>query len=141
MYVSSVPRALNSVYPMPNLTPISVDSSPTTHEETYVHGVYEEIAPHFSQTRYKAWPLISEFLASIKTGSIGLDSGTGNGKYLPLDKDGKIYFIGLDRSKSLLQFAKSAGSKDRDVVLGDALGLGWRAGIFVCSRKPYSKNS
>jgi hypothetical protein len=25
------------------------------YEEQHVHSVYEEIAPHFSSTRYKVW--------------------------------------------------------------------------------------
>ncbi|KAF8337885.1 S-adenosyl-L-methionine-dependent methyltransferase [Cantharellus anzutake] len=115
---------------MSNLTPISIESSPISHEETYVHAIYEEIASHFSQTRYKPWPLIAKFLASIEAGSIGLDSGTGNGKYLPLDQGGRVCIVGMDRSKSLLQFAQRAGNKYRDVVWGDALGLGWRRGSF-----------
>ncbi|KDQ19744.1 hypothetical protein BOTBODRAFT_51154 [Botryobasidium botryosum FD-172 SS1] len=115
---------------MPVLTPIAQTLSPEEHEETYVHTVYNTIAPHFSQTRYKPWPLIATFLASLQPGSIGLDSGTGNGKYLPINQDGKLYTVGLDRSSKLLEIAKSAGGEHRDVVLGDALGLGWRRGAF-----------
>lgn len=29
--------------------------SPELKEEQYVHTVYEEIASHFSETRYKVW--------------------------------------------------------------------------------------
>ena len=116
---------------MPDLTPIELGTSPDEDERLYVHDVYNSIATHFSQTRYKPWPLISAFLASIPRGSIGLDSGTGNGKYLPLDLGGAICTVGLDRSSNLLQIAKRAGDKDRDVVLGDAMGFGWRAGAFV----------
>jgi len=115
---------------MPVLTPIVQTLSPEEHEETYVHTIYNTIAPHFSQTRYKPWPLISNFLSSLQPGSIGLDSGTGNGKYLPINQDGNLYTVGLDRSSKLLEIAKDAGGKCRDVVLGDALGLGWRVGAF-----------
>jgi len=71
---------------------------------------------------------------SIPTGWVGLDSGTGNGKYLPLPTDhpGKIWTIGLDRSQSLLNIARTAGSSGtiREVVRGDILGQGWRRGAF-----------
>ncbi|KIJ44389.1 hypothetical protein M422DRAFT_228498, partial [Sphaerobolus stellatus SS14] len=66
----------------PALVPINIEGDPTEHENTHVHEVYDEIAPHFSQTRYKPWPIIAEFLGSLTAGSVGLDSGTGNGKYL-----------------------------------------------------------
>lgn len=114
------------------LAPIALESSiAQVNEDTYVHSVYDSIASHFSQTRYKPWPLIQAFLDSLTPGSIGLDSGTGNGKYLPLDKNGSIYMVGLDRSANLLKIAKMAGGKERDVVLGDAIGKGWRCYAFV----------
>jgi len=75
---------------------------------------------------------VSAFLSSIPSGWVGLDSGTGNGKYLPLplDRPGESWTIGLDRSANLLDFAKSAGSKAREVVLGDAIECCWRTGVF-----------
>lgn len=118
---------------MPQLAPVTLENSlAAQNEHKYVHSVYDSIADHFSQTRYKPWPLIAAFLASLAPGSIGLDSGTGNGKYLPFSADGSAYMVGLDRSLNLLKIARRAGGKDRDVVLGDALGLGWRRHAFVC---------
>lgn len=118
----------------PAVTATVVDDNPTAYEHRHVHAVYDQIAPHFSSTRYKPWPLISKFLLSIPTGWVGLDSGTGNGKYLPLPTDhpGKIWTIGLDRSQSLLNIARTAGNSGtiREVVRGDVLGQGWRRGAF-----------
>jgi tRNA (uracil-5-)-methyltransferase TRM9 len=66
---------------------------------------------------------------------VGLDSGTGNGKYLglPTDHPGKFWTIGLDRSQGLLNLARTAGGSDkiREVVRGDVLDNGWRRGAFV----------
>ncbi|KAI9446525.1 hypothetical protein H4582DRAFT_1804959 [Lactarius indigo] len=116
------------------VTAAVVDDNPAVYEHRHVHAVYDQIAPHFSSTRYKPWPLITKFLLSIPTGWVGLDSGTGNGKYLPLPTDhpGKIWTIGLDRSQSLLNIARTAGSSStiREVVRGDVLGQGWRQGAF-----------
>ncbi|KAH9005077.1 hypothetical protein EDB86DRAFT_3071671 [Lactarius hatsudake] len=116
------------------VTAAVIDDNPAVYEHRHVHAVYDQIAPHFSSTRYKPWPLISRFLLSIPTGWVGLDSGTGNGKYLPLPTDhpGKIWTIGLDRSQSLLNIARTAGSGStiREVVRGDVLGQGWRQGAF-----------
>lgn len=93
----------------------------------------------------KPWPIIAQFLSTLPTGSIGLDSGTGNGKYLPLPYDrppGSIWTIGLDRSRNLLEIAQSAGTDQindpqarkgkREVVWGDVVDNGWRMGAFVC---------
>ncbi|KZT35484.1 hypothetical protein SISSUDRAFT_990514, partial [Sistotremastrum suecicum HHB10207 ss-3] len=85
------------------------------------------------------WPVISQFLSSLPAGSIGLDSGTGNGKYLPLpvERPGSVWTIGMDRSGELLKLARYAGSSSasgsvlrREVVLGDALDVCWREGAF-----------
>ncbi|KAF8507326.1 hypothetical protein BU17DRAFT_57511 [Hysterangium stoloniferum] len=120
-----------------NVVPAAVELDPVAHENLHVHAIYDQIASHFSSTRYKAsiyspWPIIAEFLDSLPPGSIGLDSGTGNGKYLPLplDRPSSIWTIGLDRSHKLLEIAQNAGGKRREVVWGDALGCGWRVGAF-----------
>ena len=39
--------------PKPVPTPIQAFENPAEGEEETVHGVYESIAPHFSQTRHK----------------------------------------------------------------------------------------
>lgn len=74
----------------------------------------------------------------MPSGWIGLDSGTGNGKYLPLpaNRPGSVLTVGLDRSRSLLLIARNAGGEPtapvvREVVWGDVLDNGWRAGAFV----------
>ncbi|KAG2078106.1 S-adenosyl-L-methionine-dependent methyltransferase [Suillus decipiens] len=116
---------------------VTIIDDPQVHEDLHVHAVYDQIASHFSSTRYKPWPIIAKFLSDLPTGWIGLDSGTGNGKYLPLpaDRPGSVLTIGLDRSRNLLQIAQHAGSEPgclitREVVWGDILGSSWRSGVF-----------
>jgi len=121
---------------MPAVTITTVSAErPQQYEDKHVHDVYDEIAPHFSSTRYKPWPIIAAFLSSLPPGAVGLDSGTGNGKYLPLplENPGRIWTIGLDRSRNLLEIARRAGGNDmiREVVWGDLLGRSWRDGAFV----------
>jgi SAM-dependent methyltransferase len=78
-------------------------------EQSFVHNVYETIAPHFSSTRHtvshvaiaykgrsvatrscalctvQMWPKVKQFLQSLPAGSVVADVGCGNGKYmLPL---------------------------------------------------------
>lgn len=123
---------------MKSVTSAVVDNDdPQAYEDQHVHAVYDHIASHFSSTRYKSWPIIAAFLDSLPTGWIGLDSGTGNGKYLPLpaERPGSVLTIGMDRSWNLLQIAKHAGSGPglpitREIVRGDVLGNGWRDGAF-----------
>lgn len=56
-------------------------------EKTHVYNVYENIATHFSETRYKPWPKVLEFVQSLEVGAILVDVGCGNGKYLDLRDD------------------------------------------------------
>ncbi|EUC57862.1 S-adenosyl-L-methionine-dependent methyltransferase, putative [Rhizoctonia solani AG-3 Rhs1AP] len=122
-----------NAHPLNKLTlaPSATENDAQIHEDQYVHTVYDQIAPHFSQTRYKPWPVITKFLESVPTGAIGLDAGTGNGKYLPLS-EGRYLTMGVDRSIGLLKFAQYAGESPmpRDVILGDVRDLIWRNGIF-----------
>ncbi|KAI0046711.1 S-adenosyl-L-methionine-dependent methyltransferase [Auriscalpium vulgare] len=117
---------------MSKVTPAVIDDDPSAYETKHVHEVYDQIASHFSSTRYKPWPIIAAFLASLPPGWVGLDSGTGNGKYLPLplERPGSVWTIGLDRSRNLLDAARNAGGAVREVVWGDVLGNGWRIGAF-----------
>ncbi|XP_070503844.1 tRNA (carboxymethyluridine(34)-5-O)-methyltransferase alkbh8 [Chironomus tepperi] len=66
-----------------------------------VHNVYNEIGNHFSETRHSAWPNVENFILSLTEGSILLDVGCGNGKYLNIND--KITKFGCDRSETLLQ--------------------------------------
>ncbi|KZT26268.1 S-adenosyl-L-methionine-dependent methyltransferase [Neolentinus lepideus HHB14362 ss-1] len=115
-----------------DVTTVSVSGNPDEYEDEHVHTVYDEIAGHFSSTRYKPWPIIAQFISSLPAGWVGLDSGTGNGKYLPLplDRPGQLWTIGLDRSINLLRIAQTVGQKHREVVLGNVLDVPWRRGAF-----------
>lgn len=44
-------------------------------EDEHVHKVYSQIATHFSDTRYKPWPKITEFLQQQPQGSLIADVG------------------------------------------------------------------
>ncbi|KAK2055648.1 S-adenosyl-L-methionine-dependent methyltransferase, partial [Colletotrichum caudatum] len=127
------------------------------YESRHVHTVYEAIAPHFSSTRYKPWPLVASFLLSLPPGSVGLDAGCGNGKYIGVNP--ALYIIASDRSANLVSLARnyqpphfeSGGggggtsnkknkNKDKDkegavtldnqVLVADSLALPYRAGAF-----------
>ncbi|GIZ36655.1 hypothetical protein CKM354_000012400 [Cercospora kikuchii] len=90
-----------------------------SYEEEHVHTVYEQIASHFSSTRYKPWPIIERFLKSLPSGSIGLDIGCGNGKYLAVNPE--IFIIGSDRSANLISIARQ--HQPHSVCISDILSL------------------
>ena len=73
----------------------------TDMEKKHVYEVYEKIAPHFSNTRYKPWPRIQKYLESLPEGSLNCDVGCGNGKYLGANQS-HMFNIGTDRSYNLL---------------------------------------
>lgn len=66
-----------------------------------VHAVYDKIGQHFSETRHSPWPQVVNFLSSFNCGSVLLDVGCGNGKYLLGQTD--KHFMGCDRSLTLLK--------------------------------------
>ncbi|TYI76008.1 hypothetical protein E1A91_D06G047200v1 [Gossypium mustelinum] len=99
---------------------ISVKSTPEI-EKKYVHHVYDAIAPHFSSTRFAKWPKVAAFLESLPTGSLILDAGCGNGKYLGLNSS--CYFIGCDISPSLIKICADRG---HEVLVADAVNLPYR---------------
>ncbi|OCF41090.1 hypothetical protein I317_05101 [Kwoniella heveanensis CBS 569] len=108
--------------------PVGPFEQPAEDEERTVHAVYEAIAPHFSQTRHKPWPLISSFLRSLPPNAIGIDSGAGNGKYLPVSREAGAQMIALDRSSGLLSIARDENGGE--CVRGDLGFSGWRRGVF-----------
>jgi tRNA (uracil-5-)-methyltransferase TRM9 len=93
--------------------------APEDYEEEHVHEVYQQIASHFSSTRYKPWPIVHDFLLSQPPGSVGLDVGCGNGKYLTVNSD--IFIIGSDRSSKLASIA--AQHQPHIAIVADNLAL------------------
>ncbi|BBG95701.1 S-adenosyl-L-methionine-dependent methyltransferases superfamily protein [Prunus dulcis] len=93
-------------------------------EKKYVHHVYDAIAPHFSSTRFAKWPKVANFLSSLPSGSLVLDAGCGNGKYLGFNPD--CFFIGCDISAPLIKICADRG---HEVLVADAVDLPYRTGF------------
>lgn len=96
------------------------------YEQEHVHNVYEQIASHFSSTRYKPWPIIERFLKDMPDGSVGLDIGCGNGKYLAVNTN--IFILGSDRSSNLISIASK--HQPHSVLVSDILDLPHPKGVF-----------
>ena len=122
-------------------------------EEDYVHKIYDEIAHHFSNTRYKGWPSVLTFLKEEaeraiqeKNFPLVCDVGCGNGKYLvPLPgcsspkteenvafeqslQGSPLCMFGTDRSFNLL---KICAERCYETQQADNLQLPYLTGTFV----------
>lgn len=96
---------------------MSID--PIALENQHVHQVYQDIASHFSDTRYKPWPIVEKYLNDLAIGSLGVDIGCGNGKYLNVNKN--IFIIGSDRSSELIKIAQD--KTNGQVAVADGLAV------------------
>ncbi|ORX67523.1 S-adenosyl-L-methionine-dependent methyltransferase [Linderina pennispora] len=84
-------------------------------EEQYVHQVYNEIASHFSDTRFKPWPVIARYLNELPAGS-----------YLGV-RTGDVFMMGTDRSESLVEICRQ---RNYECMVSDGLCLPYRTGAF-----------
>ncbi|KAL0258741.1 tRNA methyltransferase, has a role in tRNA modification [Diplodia seriata] len=98
--------------------PADGDSAPS-YEDEHVHQVYEQIASHFSSTRYKPWPIVERFLKGLPDGAVGLDIGCGNGKYLAVNPN--VYIVASDRSTNLAKIATR--HQPHSAIVADNLSL------------------
>ncbi|KAK1436385.1 hypothetical protein QVD17_02164 [Tagetes erecta] len=106
-------------------SPLNTDANPSSTpeiEKKHVHRVYDAIAPHFSATRFAKWPKVSSFLNNLPSGSVILDAGCGNGKYLGLNPN--CFVIGCDISAPLVQICSDKG---HEVLVADAVNLPYRS--------------
>lgn len=87
-----------------------------------VRRVYEDIAPHFSETRHHAWPEVTTFLDE-RTGGRGLDVGCGNGRHLEVLGESVETAVGVDASRELLSIARDRVGSVAAVLAGDAARL------------------
>ena len=93
----------------------------TNMEKEHVYDVYEKIAPHFSNTRYKPWPKVEEFMNNVPHGSFVADVGCGNGKYLGCNAE-NLFSVGTDRSFGLIDCCKEKSITYQNFV-ADSLNL------------------
>ncbi len=85
-------------------------------------AVYDEIAPHFSQTRAHPWPEVTAFLDGVD-GAVGVDIGCGNGRHLAVLADRVGQAIGIDVSPALLAIARERLARRPSLLVGDATAL------------------
>ncbi|KAL6059768.1 tRNA methyltransferase, has a role in tRNA modification [Balamuthia mandrillaris] len=98
---------------------------PTKVEAEHVHQVYNAIATHFSETRYKPWPLVEKFMLEQEEGSVVADVGCGNGKYMGVNP--RCFALGSDWSSELISICKERGF---EAMIADNMNLPYRSAAF-----------
>ena len=93
-------------------------------EEKYVKNVYQEIAPHFNNTRVYTWDWISSFVNGLPKNSTICDVGCGNGRNM-MFKD--YNFIGIDNCKAFLDICRS---KNLEVIEANMTKLPFESNKF-----------
>ena len=79
----------------------------TEIEQKYVRDVYNNIANHFSTTRFSVWKFVKEFLDSKTEQMKGIDIGCGNGKNMLYNP--RLDIIGIDSCQNFVDMCKSRG--------------------------------
>lgn len=93
-------------------------------ETTYVKNSYNQIAKGFSESRYKQWSSVIEFINSLHPNSYILDAGCGNGKNMTRED---VKFIGCDICENLIEICKQKGL---DVLLSNVTQLPFNDNTF-----------
>ena len=116
---------------------------PEEYEKAFVRDVYDRIAFHFSDTRYKAWPKVKAFVdrglvpetpeqpAKPAAKLLWVDAGCGNGKNLPIHADGATPMaFGFDTCRSLVDLAAKHAGSSAQLLVADALHIPFRSNVF-----------
>ncbi|XP_040567318.1 uncharacterized protein fid [Lepeophtheirus salmonis] len=90
-------------------------------EKAYVHDVYEHMSKYVSDSRFRTWPRVRQFLDELEFGSLVCDVGCGRGKYLGMNPN--VFTVGSDRCRSLAQICRE---KDHEILHCDNLYLPFR---------------
>ena len=86
---------------------------------------YNTHAQEFSNSRFRIWKHVRDFLDSLPVGAKVLEIGCGNGKNMLYRGD--LQMCGIDTSDSLVEICAQKGL---DVLCGDARALPFRDGCF-----------
>ncbi len=97
--------------------------SPDHKSKFSVIKTYDSIAKHFDVTRYKPWPETIKFAERLRSGSLVLDLGCGNGRNLRFLISKGMKVMGMDISVGQLDIAIGRAEKEvPDGEYGFAIG-------------------
>ena len=90
------------------------NSGATLKYVTYVQNVYNNIATHFSDTRYCIWDFVRDFMSTKSNNMKGIDIGCGNGKNIVAFPD--LNILGIDNCN---EFVRICRDKNINAIYGD----------------------
>jgi len=101
-------------------------------EAEHVHTVYDTVAEHWNQTRYKAWPRVDAFIRDLAPGSLVADLGCGNGKNIPAVCEVGGFVVASDICAPLVRIARDSHGDNgsASALVADCLCSPFRGGIF-----------
>jgi tRNA (uracil-5-)-methyltransferase TRM9 len=94
-------------------------------ERRYVYNTYQKIYNEFSDSRYKVWDSVKNFINNLPNNSKLLEVGCGNGKNLLLRNDLDVY--GCDISDEFVNLCKT---RNLNVILNDNTKLSYNDNEF-----------
>jgi len=94
-------------------------------EKIFVQDVYDRIADEFSNSRYRPWVCVEDFLDSIPENAKIADIGCGNGKAMLYKNN--VLWSGIDNSKELCKICENRGL---NVKTGDILDIPFEDNVY-----------
>jgi len=94
-------------------------------EKIFVQDVYDRIADEFSNSRYRPWICVEDFLDSIPENAKIADIGCGNGKAMLYKKN--VLWSGIDNS---IQLCKICENRGLNVKTGDILDIPFEDNVY-----------
>jgi SAM-dependent methyltransferase len=92
---------------------------------TDIQSTYNSIAKEFSDSRYRVWKTVGEFLDEIQLNTVNADIGCGNGKNMKYRSD--IQFIGMDLCENFVDICKQS---KLNVTHGNILSIPFESDYF-----------
>ena len=90
-----------------------------------IQSTYNAISKEFSDSRYRVWKTVAEFIDSIQLNTTNADIGCGNGKNMKYRPD--IKFIGMDLCENFVDICKQS---KLNVFHGNILSIPFESDYF-----------
>jgi SAM-dependent methyltransferase len=90
-----------------------------------IKSIYNSISKEFSDSRYRVWSAVKNFLNSIPIHTLNADIGCGNGKNMKYRPE--LNFIGLDISDELILICRKS---NLNVIQGNILSIPFNSNTY-----------
>jgi len=90
-----------------------------------IQSTYNSISKEFSDSRYRVWKSVAQFIDSFELNTINADIGCGNGKNMRYRQD--IKFMGMDLCEKFIEICQNL---NLNVVHGNILSIPFESNYF-----------